>query len=483
MASNRTQATLGIALSVFVMLTFALAVTTYLFFSKRQEADTAQQAAAASAAEAQAAMQATKDEMATLRGIIGVADEMPIADVETGLGKLFEGDFQGFAGDEKSYLKLIEWLRAEFRSKSEAVTKAEAEKVAATTKATADVKTAQDALEAAKAAEAKAKADLDAGKTQFDKDRTAHEAQQNKLLTEKRSEEEKARDLESLKVQIVGVGEYLPPARRVGLDAKKPEEQLEVIRNELRSQSKEIARLNELLSVARIADPAVQKAIAEVQPAGDRIDGFDGRVADVDSRSGTVLVSCRSTGGIRPGLVLHVFPPGGPRPQFGDRKAVVEVTEVEGPNLVRAVIRREDSRNPILAGDGVASSLWAPGASPAIVIVGFADVDGDGRSDKDVLVELVKSAGGRVMEGVTTETALVVDLGGPLKTGLDGKPASSDDDPQMKSRERAIKTANQYGTRVGSLESLLDMLGLDADSFDAARLPRGRTDGRFPARR
>ena len=91
MASNRTtQAALTIALSLFVMLTFALAVTTYLFFSKRQEADTAQQAAAASAAEAQAAMQATKDEMVTLRGIIGVADDMPIADVETGLAKLFE---------------------------------------------------------------------------------------------------------------------------------------------------------------------------------------------------------------------------------------------------------------------------------------------------------------------------------------------------------------------------------------------------------
>jgi len=479
MASNRTtQAALTIALSLFVMLTFALAVTTYLFFSKRQEADTAQQAAAAGAAEAQAAMQATKDEMAKLRGIIGVAEDMPIADVETGLGKLFEGDFQGFVGDAKSYLKLIEWLRAEFRTKAEAVKKAEADKAAAETKATADVKAAQDALEVAKAAEAKAKADLDAATKQFAEGRSAHETQQRKLLDEKRSEEEKARDLESLKVQIVGVGEYLPPARRVGLDQKKPEEQLELIRNELRSQSKEITRLNELLSVARIADPAVQEAIAKLQPAADRIDGVDGRVIDVDARSGTVLVSCRSTSGIRPGLVLHVFPPGGQRPQFGDRKAVVEVTAIEGPNLVRAVVRREDSRNPILSGDGVASSLWAPGVSPAIVIVGFTDVDADGRSDAEMLTELVTKAGGRVVEGVGTDTALVVDL---------GPPPAGDEVPgwatEEKRRDRSLKTAKLYGTRVGSLENLLDMLGLDADSFDTARLPRGRTDGRFPARR
>ena len=482
MAVNRsTQAALTITLSLFVILTFALAVTTYLFFSKRQEADQAQQLAEQSAEDAQAAMQATKDEMVTLRGIIGVAAEMPIADVETGLGKLFEGDFQGFAGDEKSYVKLLEWLRAEFRTKSEAVQKAEAEQQASQTKATADVQAAQAALAAAKAAETEAKAKLDAATTDFDDKWKGHEPKQGTLLGEKEKADAKARDLENLKLQIVGVGEYLPPTRRVGLEAKKPEDQLEVIRNELRSQAKEITRLNELLSTARIADPEVQEAIATLTPVGDRIDGIDGRVADIDARSGTVLVSCRSSAGIRPGLVLHVFPPGGQRPQFGDRKAVIEVTEVEGPNLVRAAIRREDSRNPILSGDGVASSLWAPGVSPAIVIVGFADVDGDGRSDSEALAELVTKAGGRVLEDVATDTAMIVDL---------GQPAADEDAAETpswaketKRRDRALKTAKLYGTRVGSLDALLDMLGLDADSFAAGRLPRGRTDGRFPARR
>lgn len=477
MAVNRTQQALSIALSLFVMLTFALGVTTYLFFTKRQEADQAQQTATTAAAEAQAAMQATKDEMATLRGIIGVAAEMPIADVETGLAKLFEGDFQGFAGDEKSYLRLIEWLRAEFRTKSEAVTKAEAEAKAAQAKAAADVKAAQDAVAAAKEAEATAVAGLKAAKDEFDQKRTAHEAQQGKLLDGKRTEEEKARDLANLKLQITGVGEYLPPARRVGLEGKKPEEQLEIIRNELRNQAKEITRLNELLSVARIADPAVQEAIAKLQPEADRIDAVDGRVIDVDPRSGQVLVSCRSTGGIRPGLVLHVFPPGGQRPQFGDRKAVVEVTEVEGPSLLRTVVRQEDTRNPILAGDGVASSLWAPGMSPAIVIVGSADVDADGRSDAKALEELVTKAGGRVVNDVATDTALIVDLGMPAAAGEDPEGSLA---TEGKRRDRALKTAKLYGTRVGSLESLLDMLGLDANSFGAARLPRGRATGRLP---
>ncbi len=479
MAVNRTtQAALTIALSLFVMLTFALGVTTYLFFSKRQEADKAQASAQTDAANAQAELQANKDEMETLRGIIGVAADRPIGEIETDLAKSFEGDFAGFQGDDKSYLKLIEWLRGEFRSKSAEVKTADEKIKAAIAKAEADVKVAEEAKAAAEKAATKAKEDLDAATKQFAGNRQDHETQQNKLLEEKRTADNKARDLESLKVQIVGVGEYLPPARQVGLDAKSPEDQLEVIRNELRSQSKEITRLNEILSLARVAEPEVQEAIADLRPAADRIDGFDGRVIDVDPRSGTVLVSCRSTAGIRPGLVLHVFPPGEQRPQFGDRKAVIEVTEIEGPSLVRAAIRQEEDRNPILTSDGVASSLWAPGISPAIVIVGFADLDSDDRSELDTLGSLVTKAGGRVVESVATDTALIVDLGQPpLSTDGSEIPGWA---AEAKRRDRALKTAKLYGTRVGGLESLLDMLGLDADSFEASRMPRGRSAGRFP---
>jgi len=40
MAINRsTQAALTIALSIFVMLTFALGITTYLYFNKAQDAE------------------------------------------------------------------------------------------------------------------------------------------------------------------------------------------------------------------------------------------------------------------------------------------------------------------------------------------------------------------------------------------------------------------------------------------------------------
>ena len=481
MAANRTNQALTIAMAVFVMLTFALGVTTYLFFSGQQKAREEQRAADAKAVAAQAELQGVKQDMDTLRQIVGVAADLPVAEIDTQRAALFEGDFAGFTGDDKSYLKLIEWLRGEFRDKSTRTKTVEQEKKDLEAKTAADVKAAQESLEKAQQAADQAKQDLDKAGKEFAEARGKHETQQSKLLDEKRSEEEKARELENLKTLIAALSDYLPPARQEALKAKPPAEQLEIVKNELRSQSKELARLNVVLTDARVADPAAQAAIADLRKEDDRVEGFDGRVADVDPRSGTVLVSCRSTAGVRPGLVLHVFPPGENRPQFGDRKAMIEVVEVEGPSLMRAVIRRETARDPILTGDGVSSSLWGAGKSPAIMIVGFSDVDNDGRFDQNELATLVTKAGGRVVDAVAADTALVVDLGQPQQAAGDedipGWPA------ERKRRDRALETAKAYGTRVGSLDALLDLLGLDAGSFEVGRLPRGRDAGRFPPRR
>ena len=116
MAVNRTQQSgLTIALIVFVMLTFVLAAATYFGFTGRQKAlDDRASAEKQSATAANEVRQARQD-LETLRNLIGVPPETPIADIETGLGNLFEGDFAGFDRDSKSYTTLIGWLRDEFR--------------------------------------------------------------------------------------------------------------------------------------------------------------------------------------------------------------------------------------------------------------------------------------------------------------------------------------------------------------------------------
>ena len=169
MAVNRTQQSgITIALIVFVMLTFVLAAATYFGFTGRQKALDDQAAAEKQATTAANDMRRAQQDFETLRNLVGVPPDTPIADIETGLGNLFEGDFAGFDQEPKTYLNLIGWLRAEFRDLSDKVKTAEQDKQVLTTQTGADfvavTKARDEAIkeaQAAQAAETAAKKDFD----------------------------------------------------------------------------------------------------------------------------------------------------------------------------------------------------------------------------------------------------------------------------------------------------------------------------------
>jgi hypothetical protein len=486
MATSRSTVTtaLTIALSIFVMLAFALGVTTYLYFDKSEKAEEARAQAVAEAARAETKARETAEQMNRLREIIGVAADLPVDTIDTEFNALVTGAFAGFRDEAPTYLKLLEWVRQEFRDKNTRVKTVEEEKKTLAAQKDAEVASAEKAKQDAIAAAQKAATERTQEKTDFDSRWKDHEAEQAKVMDARRVAEERARDMDSIKAEIEKGLDYMPPARkaefRAAIQAGDLIKQLDLLRFELRLRAKEIENLNTVLAKVRVADPALQQQIADTRSDDDRIDGLNGHVVSIDPRTGTALVSCRTTAGLRTGLVLHVFPPGDPRPEFGRRKGVIEVSEVEGPSLVRALVRREDPRNPILSGDGVASSLWAGGGSPEIVIVGFVDMDSDGRSDIAALTTIIERAGGKIVDTVVPSTSMVVDLGQP-RAGPDGRdvpgwPA------EAKRRTRNLDSARTYNVRVTGIEGLLDMLGLDADSFRPGHLPKERVVGRLPSR-
>jgi len=482
MAVNRTQQSgLTIALIVFVMLSFVLAAASYFGFTGRQKALDDRAAAEKQAATAANDMRRAQQELETLRNLVGVAPETPIADIETGLAALFEGDFAGFDRDSKSYNNLVGWLREEFRDLSGKLKTAEQDKQVLVTQTDADgvrlkkeLEQWKQEAEAAKAAQASQKKDFDQRWADVEKSKTD-------LLTEVEQARDSAKKLQSLEAEIGKAAEYMPTAQREPFAAGDAFARLNQIFALLGGNKKSIADLNGMLARLRAADPTVQQLIAAATSSDDRIEGFDGRVVSVDPRGGTVLLRSGSTSGLRPGLLLHVFDPDDPRPEFGARKGVVQLTEVESGTLSRASIVRESTGNPILAGDGVSTSLWSAGTAPEIVIAGFGDLDGDGRSDQARLTDMIRRAGGRLADTVSSSTALVVDLGNP--TGTDVERIAPDWPTESKRRDRAIRDAKAYGIRVAGTAELLDRLGLDAESFDAGRFPRQTSRERLPPSR
>ena len=98
--TNPTVYRLSIALIVFVLLTFILTITTYLFFKQRTDEQAKSQVAEKATADKQEALLASQAETQKLREFIGAAEGDSLESIETNLNNLFAKDFAGFAEND-----------------------------------------------------------------------------------------------------------------------------------------------------------------------------------------------------------------------------------------------------------------------------------------------------------------------------------------------------------------------------------------------
>jgi hypothetical protein len=471
MATNPTVYRLSIALIVFVLLTFVLTFATYFMFKQRMDEQLKAEVAEKAVSEKQGELLEAQQDLEKFRQVVGEQEGTPAQTTEDNFNKLLADEFAGFNEDPKSYAKLVGWLRGQMRTKDESVQTAVGKAKDAEAAAT---KSSAEAAETEKTAAAEvqaAKQQQDDAKKAFDAQWAGHEAEQKKLLDGKLTAEQKSSRLAMLISRIADGGQYLSSNRQKDFAQRETaEDQLGVIYAELRDRAKAIEEQNKILAGLRVADRKLQEKVLASTPNDDRIDGLDGRILLVNETTRSVLVSCSSTRGIRPGMVLHVFPPDDSRPQLGDRKGTVEVTDIEGPSLVRASIRRDSIRTPIVTGDGVATSLWTAGVAPEVVIVGFVNLDNDGAADNKRLAEIVERAGARVAQSVSTMTAMVVDGGKPPPQSGEREVEAFAEEARR--QRRSVEAAKQFGVKVVGIDALLDMLGLTRESVTATRLPR-----------
>jgi len=477
MAADRAKTSLMIALIIFVMIAFVLAVTTYLGFQQKGVEQLASGKAAADLAAARDELATTQRGFEAVREVLGT-DKDTADDIVAERNELFDAKFAAFDKEPKSLLRLVEWLADSVRTKEDDIKRLEAEKAqirAEQEAAVAQALSQQQAAEKARDEALKQQADQ---KADFDQRWQQHVQAQGDLKTKQEAALAEAERLRSITEELAKLAPLLSSEARRKFTAVPPEGQPEpwpervgFVRRELEDDKKMIRNLNATLAQLRVADPKLQKLVRDSTPDDDRIDGFDGRISSVNAADRTVLILCDSTAGMRPGLTLSVYEPDDPRPRSGERKGLVEVIDVEGPTLARARIRSEAPTVPILAGDGVGTSLWSAGTPREVVIVGFVRFGAGRRQDADALKAVVIRNGGRVVDSVSPTTSLVVDGGTPesadgqVGAAADWKPA---DDAI---RRKALTAARESGIRIVSLDALLDMLGVDVESLDGRRLP------------
>ena len=474
MAASRATVvqSLSIALIVFVMLTFVLAVTTYLFFRQKFDAEAASAAAATEMAQAKTALEAAEVDKNKLKQILGFAEDRSVADIETEVNELFEKNHEDFEADSKSYKSFSAWLLTSNEAKDKTLNALNA-KYAQLEKEKADALAAAEKREQDLEGKARAKEDEAAAlKKDFDARWQEHESRVKSLTAEQQKALERSGRLDLLDAEIAKGESLLSASRQARFKTQSPEGRVAVIFEELRDREKLIARQNKILGDLRVADRALQDTVLAATPKDDRIDGFDGRVLSINEVDRTVLIDVGSTRGLRPGLVMRVYDPGDARPQSGDYKAVIEVVAVESGALARARVRSDAVGDPILPGDRVATSLWSPDGTFEAVVVGFVQLDGDQKQDPDRLQQLIERIGGRVEQGVSSSTSMLIDAGAPRSPdGVLERAAGwrAADDAR---REKQVKEARRLGIRVVSVDAFLDMMGLDRAAIDSNRLPQ-----------
>ncbi|MGB8853609.1 MAG: hypothetical protein WCC69_08595 [Pirellulales bacterium] len=482
MAANRTLTTLSIALIVFVMLTFVLAVTTYLFFKQKLDAESAAAKNAEEAQRIQRELTDMTDAFDRVRNIIGT--EKDTADtIEAEQNEWLTTRFSEFQEENKSYRSLIDWLEKR-RADANIET---ANLVARNEKLTADtersIKQAGDEKAAAEQARDAAEAAQKKEADDFASRRGEHEKSLEGVVAEQKKALAQSEQTQAIIEELRKLGPLLSPdARRryetAPADTNQPEpwpERVRLVLRELTDREKAIRDLNVLLNNLRIADGMVvapnvkpgdplQRAVATSLPLDERIEGFDGRIVDVDERDRSVLISVPTTSGMRPGMLLAVYAPDDPRPQVGARKAMVQVTAIENATLARAVIREDEIDRTILPGDGVATSLWRPGESPEIVIVGFLDLGTGLKQSTAAIKALVERSGATLSDTLTPRTAAVVDAGPPQAADAAAGRAAAWRPADETRRKTTVDRAKAIGVKVIGIDALYDLLGIDREA-------------------
>lgn len=184
----------------------------------------------------------------------------------------------------------------------------------------------------------------------------------------------------------------------------------------------------------------------------------DGYITVVNHRLRLCYIDVGSDDGVRPQMTFSVYDSDASEVMIDRPKGSIEVVKVVGPHQTLCKITDDDVDNIIREGDIIHTPAWDPGRPVHFAIAGFLDINEDGVSDKPLVINLIKLAGGVIDDTVTPETRFLV-------LGL---PRSDKPGAEMTARESAAyaavtKAAEELGVDRISPAKLVSYMGWRGD--------------------
>ena len=200
-------------------------------------------------------------------------------------------------------------------------------------------------------------------------------------------------------------------------DAKQKHQQA------LTAKDQEIADRNNQIADAkkRLENQAENDLVTQLRarPKSERFEIPDGKVTSINEASGTVWINIGSTDDLKPLTTFSVYP----ETQLGvmrgpeDIKGRIEVLKIIDGDFAECRIVEDSINDPILIGDQIYSPLWQRGISVHFALIGFFDIDGDGKSDRDRVKNIIRSAGGVIDAELSIDNTQEVDAANLIREG------------------------------------------------------------------
>jgi hypothetical protein len=419
-----------IALIVFVMLTIVLSVTTFLFYRQYDDASTQAEGFLKDAAKAKSAADATKEECAELKAMIGYPREDSLATVVENSAK----DREQYKKYEKDDPDKLPSYRKIFDNQEKAKNE--------NTKALTDVQEEYRKLKFDYSSrEAASKTQLDAVSKQRD-DLKSQLKEANAAYAKDREQFKKDLNEEADKRE--------KSLQDLGSDSAATAQKLKEAEKTIAKLTAENAELRTTVNKASIVKTVQQ---------------FTGQIKWVDQKSNTVWIDLGRADGLSRQTNFSVYSADAVDLTKAGKKASIEVLQVQGEHSAEARIVEDKMSDPIIPGDKIYNPVWSRGQRKHFALVGFMDMDGDGKSDNDAVRNLVTLNGGIVDYELNDKGeqrgAMTVNTRYLVKGETTGAVAATDKKYEdfTKSYSKALNDAEKFGIETMPLAELLDRLG------------------------
>ncbi len=168
------------------------------------------------------------------------------------------------------------------------------------------------------------------------------------------------------------------------------------LENEKTARATEVKKLNEDIAKLTAINIRLVNDIDELKKTSFEVP--DGYVRWVDNQNGRVWINLGEADYLPKRMTFSVYAKNhnGVARGSEDIKGAIEVTRIIDAHTAEARIIKDDLYNAITKGDPIFTPIWSPGRRENFSFVGIIDLDGDGKSDRQKLHELVAGAGATI---------------------------------------------------------------------------------------